>query len=293
MREERTFILMWNPEISNMKDNEWNDIVNHFPFYDLSWSVWEYDKARAGDECFLVRIGKNGGIVLNGWFTQYPKIGQDWSGKGRTTFYCKIAPRFIMNAAIDPIITTEELQKAIPTFDWCGGHSGRLLTKQEAEQLHKLWGEYRKTHTPFINKQEKLLSLCIQKEAARRIVGFDKLVECFKREWAETYATDPDYLYYDGYFHDTANLDFHLDYDSSTFHLDYLLQDGILPITCKNLVKFNADLEKGLAYMDDFRLFTVGEKYLCLKANNVEVICEEISFDDVKPYTKDYIPATI
>lgn len=294
MREAKTFILMWNPEISNMKDKEWKDIVNHFPFYDLSWSVWEYDKARAGDECFLVRIGKHGGIVLSGCFTKNPEMGRDWSGKGRTTFYCKIYPRFIMDAIADPIITTEELQKSIPTFDWCGGHSGRMLTPQESQQLNQLWGEYCNANKTFIDNQLKRSTLSIEKEAAQRVVGFDKLVECFKKEWIDNNYTDnPDDMYYEDYFHDTANLSFHIDYNTSTFTLDFLLQDGILPITCKKLAKFKADLESGLAYLDEFKLFTIGDKYLCLKANNIEVICEEISFGDIKPYEEDFIPTTI
>lgn len=294
MREERTFILMWNPEISNMKDEEWRDIVNHFPFYDLSWSIWDFEKARAGDECFLVRIGDKGGIVLNGIFTKDPEMGKDWSGKDRTTFYCKIFPRFIMDAEKDPIITTEELQKAIPTFDWCGGHSGRLLTHQESQQLYQLWGEFCKSNQAFINNQSKRSSLCIEKEASLRVVGFDKLVDSFNREWIDNnYTNDSDYMYYEYFFHDTSNLRFSLDYDTKTFHLDYLLQDGILPITCKKLARLNVDLESGIAYLDEFKLFTIGEKLLCLKANNIEVICEEMSFGDIKPYTKDYIPATI
>ena len=41
----------------------------------------------------------------------------------------------------EPFITTEELQKAIPDFDWEKGHSGELLTEEQAYALDKLWYE--------------------------------------------------------------------------------------------------------------------------------------------------------
>ena len=45
-----------------------------------------------------------------------------------------------------PMLTTEELMKAIPTFDWTGGHSGRILSKENAMKLEGLWSKYLKKH---------------------------------------------------------------------------------------------------------------------------------------------------
>ena len=39
-------------------------------------------------------------------------------------------------------MTTDELSRAIPDFDWTGGHSGRLLEAGLAEQLEALWKKF-------------------------------------------------------------------------------------------------------------------------------------------------------
>lgn len=41
-----------------------------------------------------------------------------------------------------PMITAEEFEKAIPSFRWNGGHSGRILSQSDAKILEKLWGKF-------------------------------------------------------------------------------------------------------------------------------------------------------
>ena len=45
-----------------------------------------------------------------------------------------------------PILKTDELVSAIPSFDWKGGHSGRLLEPELAEKLEALWADFLKKH---------------------------------------------------------------------------------------------------------------------------------------------------
>jgi hypothetical protein len=40
------------------------------------------------------------------------------------------------------LITSEELAREISDFVWTGGHSGQLLTEEQAEKLQKLWDKY-------------------------------------------------------------------------------------------------------------------------------------------------------
>ena len=55
-------------------------------------------------------------------------------------------PSLILNPDTAPMLTTEELMKAIPSFDWTGGHSGRILSKEEATKLEELWSKFLKEH---------------------------------------------------------------------------------------------------------------------------------------------------
>ena len=38
-----------------------------------------------------------------------------------------------------PLLTSGELSKVIPDFVWTGGHSGQLLTDEQADKLEELW----------------------------------------------------------------------------------------------------------------------------------------------------------
>ena len=43
-----------------------------------------------------------------------------------------------------PLLTSDELAAEIQDFDWYGGNSGRLLTKDQAKKLKTLWKKYLK-----------------------------------------------------------------------------------------------------------------------------------------------------
>ena len=38
-------------------------------------------------------------------------------------------------------INIDVLEKAIPNIDWRRGHSGQLLSEEDAEKLHELWNK--------------------------------------------------------------------------------------------------------------------------------------------------------
>ena len=76
---------------------------------------------------------------MAGHFSSDPYRGEDWSGKGRETYYMDME----LTEAADPdkniIVKTADLMSAIPDFDWKGGHSGRLLDEAAAEKLETLY----------------------------------------------------------------------------------------------------------------------------------------------------------
>ncbi|MEE1093016.1 MAG: hypothetical protein UHZ01_08065 [Prevotella sp.] len=140
---QNTFILMWNPAISSYKLEVHNESIGNLLTECFNWSISDYAKAKCGDRFYLVRCGKgNTGIVMSGVFDSHPYEAGDWSGRGRTVYYMDMIPNLILNPDKAPMITTEQLLKAIPTFDWTGGRSGRLLSLQEAQALESLWQKY-------------------------------------------------------------------------------------------------------------------------------------------------------
>lgn len=138
-----TYILMWNPDISSVSLEDHNATIPVMLTEYFNWSIWEHERAGIGDHFFLVRCGEgNTGVVMSGVFDSIPYQDEDWSGHGRETYYIDMIPNLILNPETAPMITTEQLQKAIPSFDWTGGHSGRLLSLDEAKTLESLWANY-------------------------------------------------------------------------------------------------------------------------------------------------------
>ena len=46
-----------------------------------------------------------------------------------------------------PLLTSERLAEEIPDFVWNGGHSGQLLTPEQADKLAILWNQYLKDNS--------------------------------------------------------------------------------------------------------------------------------------------------
>jgi hypothetical protein len=140
-----TIILFWNPSISSYKFEDFQRELEEISdgYNDMNWSVWEYEKAHQGDRFFMVRCGEgNTGICMSGYFTSKPYKAEDWSGRGRETFYMDLEPDVMIHPEYSPILTTKELAASIPSFDWTGGHSGRLLNEADAEKLENIWKSF-------------------------------------------------------------------------------------------------------------------------------------------------------
>lgn len=54
----------------------------------------------------------------------------------------ELFPNVILNPDKSPMVTTRQLQKAIPSFDWSGGHSGRMLSPEEALAIETIWADF-------------------------------------------------------------------------------------------------------------------------------------------------------
>ena len=158
----RTFILFWNPAVSSYTMERHRDLLSGdcFEYNSFNWSVWEHHRAHEGDRFYMVRcknkpvpgkldkwgkqvwepvIDDTTGICMSGEFSSEPYRDEDWSGKGRETYYMNMNIR----QASDPdkfiIIKTSALIDAIPDFNWMGGRSGRLLDEDAAAKLERLF----------------------------------------------------------------------------------------------------------------------------------------------------------
>lgn len=142
---QQTFILMWNPVISSITIHNHIDSIAHIDDWDFNWSVYEWEKAHKGDRFFMVRVGEgNTGIVMSGVFISDPYTDRDWNRlrQSRQIYYMDMLPNFIVNPETMPIITTAQLQEAIPDFEWSKGHSGTLLTDDQARKLEEVFIKY-------------------------------------------------------------------------------------------------------------------------------------------------------
>lgn len=149
---QNTFILMWNTSISSVTLEDHRSSIENMLTEYFNWSVWDHEKAKIGDRFFLVRVGDGKtGIVMSGVFESQPYEAEDWSGKGRRTFYMDMKPNVILDPDIVPMITTNQLQQAIPSFEWTRGHSGRILKVEDARVLEEIWENYIDSHLKDID----------------------------------------------------------------------------------------------------------------------------------------------
>ena len=151
-RKQNTFILMWNPSISSYTmdrfEEDLRDMADGFMPIDFNWSVWDHDQARDGDKFYMVKVGPgSNGIMMSGTFVSDPYQGEDWTGKGRTVFYMDMEIFDMIHPDRCPVLSSERLAEEIPDFEWNGGHSGRILTEEQAEKVAILWDKFLEEHS--------------------------------------------------------------------------------------------------------------------------------------------------
>ncbi len=142
---KNTFILFWNPAISSFSIQDYLNMMSHFDYATMNWSVWEHEKAHKGDRFFMIRCGKEGpnGLVMSGYFKSEPYRDEDWSGRGRDIYYMNLDLEYVGHPD-SMTLTPEILTDNFPDFDWYGGHSGRLFPAKDAPKLDMLFDVYLK-----------------------------------------------------------------------------------------------------------------------------------------------------
>ena len=118
----KTVIFKWNPAFSSYSMMHYLNDLNYlreYGLFDYNWSVWDWQQIHEGDRFYMVKVGRYGqtGIVASGEITSDPYKDEDWSGKGRETYYVDFEPDVLLNPDALPILTCRELAAAIPDFE--------------------------------------------------------------------------------------------------------------------------------------------------------------------------------
>lgn len=145
IRQPQTFVMRWNPEISSHKvvdfEHAMEDFYDDGFYYD--WSIFDYEKVHVGDRFFMLKVGNgNTGIVMSGIIVSLPYKDEDWSGKGRDVRYVRMIPDCMVHPDKTEIISTQSIDEELPGVNWNEGHSGVLLTNEQAGKFDELWQHY-------------------------------------------------------------------------------------------------------------------------------------------------------
>ena len=144
----KTYLLRWNPAISSFKIDEYRRATIECPDgFCFNWSVYEWEEAHKGDFYYMLRTGDDkAGIVFRGVFTSEPYQGEDWAGTDKKRYYMDMDCYDCVPADEQSPISIDVLEKSIPNIDWRRGHSGQLLSEEDAEKLNELWNNINKAN---------------------------------------------------------------------------------------------------------------------------------------------------
>ena len=158
----KTVIFKWNPAFSSYSMlhylHDMYRLRQNNNDCDYNWSVWDHDQIHEGDRFFWVKVGMydQTGIVASGKITSEPYRDEDWSGKGRETYYVDFVPDVLINPDALPVLSCAELAQAIPDFEWAKGHSGLVLNDDQAKKLEEVWSAFlAKNNIPFTEAKNK------------------------------------------------------------------------------------------------------------------------------------------
>jgi len=152
-----TVILKWNPAVSSYNMIRFLDDIAQEE-YESDWSIWDNERVRTGDTFYMLKVGwGQNGIVMRGKITSDPVADEDWSGRGRLTFYCDYDAEIMIAPDAFRLLDSETLRAGIPDFDWTGGHAGVVLPAPAAKTLETMWEAYLRENMPEFRSRLELI----------------------------------------------------------------------------------------------------------------------------------------
>lgn len=133
-----TFILRWNPKISNFKKTDLKKfcerINNDTLFY--AWSVQEWKKVNPGDAFILLQVGtKNDGIVMIGKFISTAYSAKSWRKDGTMDYYADLQIFYACDLTKMKYLRADYLENSFHKISWHSGISGEKIPTKIAEKL--------------------------------------------------------------------------------------------------------------------------------------------------------------
>ncbi len=139
--------------------------------YRMNWSVWEHEKVHCGDRFLMLRVGAGRtGIVMSGRVISEPYHDEDWSGKGRMTYYVNLLPDLFIDTDCGPRLSVADLERAFPKYVWKEGHSGMVLSDSLGTKLEWLWLDFLRAN--YVDAQKKNLTCNVYDTDKYSILNF-------------------------------------------------------------------------------------------------------------------------
>ena len=142
-RQRRVHILRWNPSISSFKREGFEFWFSHYKKKlpidkddKLDWSVWNWKEVMHRDLYIMMQVGqKVNGIVWGGFLGGYPYQYEHEDGTLSKSFFFETEVEYMNRIEETGLMTADRLIQAVPEVDWLHGHSGEMISIENAEKL--------------------------------------------------------------------------------------------------------------------------------------------------------------
>lgn len=142
-RQRNVFLMRWNPSVSSFTRKDFEDYFNYYKGkkesiedQDIVWSVWDWKRVMHRDLFVMMQVGQEiNGIVWGGFLDGAPFQYQDEKGVLTRSRFVDCTVMYMHRIEKTNILSAERLMREIPEVDWLHGHSGELLSVENAEKL--------------------------------------------------------------------------------------------------------------------------------------------------------------
>ncbi len=143
----KVFILRWNPAISSLSRKRYCHCLEKYgENWGVNWAIYDWHQAKKGDLSYMLLEGpadENPGIIFKGMFRCNPYTDKDWRGSDKELHYVDVECWNMADINKCAWLDPQQLEEAIPDFNWRSGRSGELLSAKQAEALERLWNKAR------------------------------------------------------------------------------------------------------------------------------------------------------
>lgn len=131
-----TILLTWNPDKwpwDSFADDVERSRTTRVP---MNWTVSTRGIVR-GDRAFLLRQGRDRGIVASAEIRSAPYQAQHWDGSGRTAEYVDVELDVILD--VDERLPVEILEEPVRSVHWAPRQSGTKVPAMAEDELDDIW----------------------------------------------------------------------------------------------------------------------------------------------------------